>query len=43
MAKNELPERIADFIESMECLPVSEVPEGPQWTYELKLDGTGLK
>jgi hypothetical protein len=25
------------FIETMECLPVSKLPEGPQWTYEIKL------
>lgn len=31
--------RTAGFIEAMECLPVSNVPEGPEWTYELKLDG----
>lgn len=31
--------RTAGFIESMECLPVPSVPEGPEWTYELKLDG----
>jgi DNA ligase D-like protein (predicted ligase) len=43
MAKKVLPERIAGFIESMECLPVSEVPEGPEWTYELKLDGYRLE
>jgi ATP-dependent DNA ligase len=27
------------FVEPMECLPVATVPEGSQWTYELKLDG----
>jgi DNA ligase D-like protein (predicted ligase) len=43
MAKRILEERPADFIESMECLPVSEVPEGPEWTYELKLDGYRLE
>jgi DNA ligase D-like protein (predicted ligase) len=31
------------FIESMECLPVSKLPEGPQWTYEIKLDGYRLE
>jgi bifunctional non-homologous end joining protein LigD len=31
------------FIESMECLPVSKIPEGPQWTYEIKLDGYRLE
>ena len=43
MAKKSLPTRPANFIESMECLPVSEVPEGPEWTYELKLDGYRLE
>jgi ATP-dependent DNA ligase len=27
------------FIEAMECLPVAKVPDGPDWTYEIKLDG----
>jgi bifunctional non-homologous end joining protein LigD len=31
--------RYASFIEPMECLPVWEIPEGPQWVYEVKLDG----
>src|SRR6266404_3606903 len=31
------------FIESMECLPVSKLPEGPEWTYEIKLDGYRLE
>jgi ATP-dependent DNA ligase len=31
--------RVACFIESMECLPAAVIPEGDQWTYELKLDG----
>src|SRR5579871_512100 len=35
----ELPERAATFIEPMECLAVSKIPEGSQWTYEIKLDG----
>jgi ATP-dependent DNA ligase len=30
---------IVRFIEPMECLPVSKIPEGDQRTYELKLDG----
>ena len=38
-----LPERRASFIESMECLPVPSVPEGPEWTYEIKLDGYRLE
>jgi ATP-dependent DNA ligase len=32
-------ERVAHFIEPMECLPVENIPEGDAWTYELKLDG----
>ena len=28
-----------DFIEPMECALVSTLPEGPDWTYEVKLDG----
>jgi DNA ligase D-like protein (predicted ligase) len=31
------------FIESMECLPVTVVPEGATWTYEIKLDGFRLE
>lgn len=27
------------FIEPMECLAVSKLPDGPQWVYEIKLDG----
>ena len=27
----------------MECLPVTTVPEGRQWTYEIKLDGYRLE
>jgi bifunctional non-homologous end joining protein LigD len=34
-----LPKRKAEFIEPMECLPVSRLNEGPQWIYEIKLDG----
>lgn len=36
----------AGFIEPMLCAPVKELPEGPGWEYELKLDGyraLGLK
>jgi len=29
----------AAFIEPMECALVSDLPEGPQWAYEVKLDG----
>jgi DNA ligase D-like protein (predicted ligase) len=31
--------REASFIEPMECLAVVKLPEGPQWVYEIKLDG----
>jgi bifunctional non-homologous end joining protein LigD len=33
----------ASFIESMECLPVAKLPDGPEWTYEIKLDGYRLE
>ena len=36
----------AGFIEPMLCVPMKELPEGPAWEYELKLDGyraLGLK
>jgi ATP-dependent DNA ligase len=33
----------AAFIETMDCLPVSKLPEGREWTYELKLDGYRLE
>ena len=31
------------FIESMECLPVPALPEGKEWSYEIKLDGFRLE
>lgn len=34
-----LPTRSAAFIESMECLAASKLPDGFQWIYEIKLDG----
>ena len=34
-----LPKRKANFIEPMECALVSKLPEGSDWTYEVKLDG----
>jgi bifunctional non-homologous end joining protein LigD len=34
-----LPSRNAAFIEAMECLAVTKVPSGPEWVYEIKLDG----
>jgi DNA ligase D-like protein (predicted ligase) len=33
------PEKKADFVEPMECEIVSELREGPEWVYEVKLDG----
>ena len=33
----------ASFIETMDCLPVTKVPTGPEWTYEVKLDGYRLE
>jgi DNA ligase D-like protein (predicted ligase) len=29
----------AEFIEPMQCLPVAQLPEGPEWEYEIKFDG----
>lgn len=29
----------AIFVEPMECLPVSKLPEESKWLWELKLDG----
>jgi bifunctional non-homologous end joining protein LigD len=34
-----LTPRRAAFIKPMECLPVSKLPEGDGWVYEVKLDG----
>jgi DNA ligase D-like protein (predicted ligase) len=33
----------AAFIETMECLPVKEIPKGSEWSYEIKLDGYRLE
>ena len=41
--KSTSPRQAADFIETMDCLPVSRLPEGPKWTYEIKLDGYRLE
>jgi DNA ligase D-like protein (predicted ligase) len=38
-----IPKHKAKFIDTMDCLPVTKVPEGPEWTYELKLDGYRLE
>ena len=34
-----LPTRDAAFIEPMECLAVTGLPEGTHWVWEIKLDG----
>jgi DNA ligase D-like protein (predicted ligase) len=31
--------KAARFIEPMECLPISKLPDGPQWIWEVKIDG----
>jgi hypothetical protein len=36
---SETNERKIPFTPPMECLPVANLPEGPDWVYELKLDG----
>lgn len=41
--KQVLPKQPAGFIETMDCLPVSRLPEGPEWIYEIKLDGYRLE
>src|ERR1700676_4610525 len=38
-----LSKQAAGFIETMDCLPVSKLPEGPEWIYEIKLDGYRLE
>jgi DNA ligase D-like protein (predicted ligase) len=32
-----------EYIESMECLPVMTLPEGSEWTFEIKQDGIRLE
>jgi DNA ligase D-like protein (predicted ligase) len=34
-----LPKTAASFVEPMECLSVSRLPEGATWLWEIKLDG----
>ena len=34
-----LPKRKAEFIEPMDCAPVSKLPDGLNWVFEIKLDG----
>jgi ATP-dependent DNA ligase len=33
------PKTKAGFVEPMDCLPASKLPEGPVWIWEIKLDG----
>src|SRR5258706_1532441 len=39
MRLERFPKRKPEFIEPMECALVSTLPEGGEWTYEVKLDG----
>jgi ATP-dependent DNA ligase len=41
--KPALPKQAASFIETMDCLSVSNLPDGPEWIYEIKLDGYRLE
>ena len=41
--KNSAAASQARFLESMECLPVAKLPQGLQWSYEIKLDGYRLE
>ena len=34
-----LPKTAASFVEPMECLSVSRLPEDSKWVWEIKLDG----
>ena len=34
-----LPKTEASFVEPMDCLSVSKLPEGLGWIWEIKLDG----
>src|SRR5215471_5893236 len=34
-----LPKRKAEFIEPMDCAPVTKLADGPGWLYEIKFDG----
>lgn len=31
------------FVEPMECIPIAQLPQGPEWSYEIKLDGFRLE
>jgi hypothetical protein len=34
-----LPKRKPECVEPMECALVAKLPDGPDWTFEIKLDG----
>ena len=34
-----LPRRKVEFIEPMDCAPVTKLPDGSQWLFEIELDG----
>jgi hypothetical protein len=37
--KYPISKQAAGFIETTDCLPVAQFPEGRQWTYEILCDG----
>ena len=37
------PAAAVAFVDTMDCLPVAEIPAGDGWTYEIKLDGYRLE
>jgi hypothetical protein len=42
VAKTKIPKpALASFIETMDCLSVIKLPEGPEWSYEIKFSGLG--
>jgi ATP-dependent DNA ligase len=41
--KRALPKQAASFIDTTDCLPVAKLPDGTEWTYEIKLDGYRLE
>jgi hypothetical protein len=40
MVKKATSHRKAEFIDTMDCLPVTKLPEGPEWTYEVLCSGS---
>jgi ATP-dependent DNA ligase len=34
-----MPRKPGTFVGPMECLPVSKLPEGSRWLWQIKLDG----